>query len=473
MSQKAILAFDLGATSGRAVLGTYDGKRLKTEGVHRFLNQPVMMGGTLCWDFPRLFFEIKQGICKARQKAQTISSIGIDTWGVDFGLIDDAGRLISNPTNYRDKRYFGVMEKAFKKIPQRKIFFETGIQFLPFNTVYQLYALKLEGSFELSAARHLLMLPDLFIYFLSGALTSEFTHCSTSQLVSPKTRNWHRKMIDRLGLPSKIFPEIIQPGTVIGGLRPEVAKELGARGTKLIAVAEHDTASAVASVPAKGKNWAYISAGTWFLLGAEVKNPVISQKCYDYRFGNEGGVFGTWRLLKNIAGFWFLEQAKLNFERELGKPISYPQLLKEAELAKPGLAVIDVDAPEFLNPADMVIAIQKHCREHGFKVPKPRGEIVRVIFESIIQRCKEVLEQLEEITGERYDRVHMVGGGARNHLFCKWLASAIGREVIAGPEEATAIGNLAMQLIACRELKSHAEARQLIVDSISLENFFP
>jgi len=471
MKEKAILAFDLGATSGRAVLGWYDGKRLRTEEVHRFSNQPVMLGQTLCWDFPRLFFEIKQGIHKARKKAGKIQSLGIDTWGVDFGLIDEAGRLISNPVHYRDRRSQGVMEKVFDLVPKPQLFRMTGIQFLPFNTIYQLYALKLSASFELKCASQMLMMPDLFNFFLNGSRTSEFTHCSTSQLLSPRTRNWHKELIERLGLPEKIFPQIIQPATALGELRPELMDELGLKGTKLVAVAEHDTASAVASVPARGKNWAYLSAGTWFLLGVEIIEPAINEKSFKYLFANEGGVFGTWRLLKNIPGFWLLEQARACFEQKTGKPVNYPALLKEAERARPGIALMDADAPEFLNPTSMVVAIQDHCRKHGQKIPRGRGEIVRVIFESIIARCRVVLGQLEEVTGEKVERVHMVGGGARNHLFCKWLARDLGREVIAGPEEATAMGNLCMQLIASRELGSLSEARELVSRSVTLRHF--
>jgi rhamnulokinase len=471
MKKQAILAFDLGATSGRAVLGMFDGKRLVMEEVHRFPNQPVMLGQTLCWDFPRLFFEIKQGIHKAKKKAGKIQSLGIDSWGVDFGLIDEAGRLLSNPVHYRDRRNQGVMEKVFELVPKQELFQMTGLQFLPFNTIFQLYALKLSNSFELKCASQMLMMPDLFNFFLAGSRTSEFTHCSTSQLLSPHTRNWNKDLIARLELPSRIFPEIIPPGTVIGRLRQELIDEFGLPETRLIAVAEHDTASAVASVPAHGKNWAYLSSGTWFLLGVETARPVINDQSFQYLFANEGGVFGSWRLLKNITGFWLLEQARACFEQKAGKPVSYPALLKEAEKARPGIALIDVDAPEFLNPPQMVTAIQDHCRKSGQKIPRTRGEIVRVIFESLIARCRTVLGQLEQLTGEKLARLHIVGGGARNHLFCRWLARGLDREVVAGPEEATALGNLCMQLIAEGELGSHAEARELVARSVRLRYF--
>lgn len=468
-----VLAFDLGATSGRAVLGRFNGKKLSIEEVHRFQNQPVKLGDTLYWDFPRLFFELKQGVRKARMVAPELTSIGIDTWGVDFGLIDKKGRLLNNPVHYRDDRNRGVMEKAFKKISREEIFRFTGVQFLPFNTIYQLFALKLSRGHELDSAGQLLMMPDLFTYFFSGARTCEFTHCTTSQLISSRTGAWCRGLIDRLGLPQRIFPEIVPPGTVLGGFRKEFREELGLKATKLIAVAEHDTASAVVSVPARGGNWAYISAGTWFLLGAEVCEPVINEKSFRHYFGNEGGAEGRWRLLKNIPGFWFLEQCKLNFERELGREISYPELLRETEKAQPGLALIDVDARDFLNPPDMVRAIRNYCKKHGLKVPQTRGEIIRVVFESIIHRCKTVLGQLEEVIGQKIERVHMVGGGARNRLFCKWLAREIKREVIAGPEEATSMGNLAMQLIALEEIGSLEQAREMIADSSKLHRLFP
>jgi len=468
-----ILAFDLGASSGRAVLGRFNGKKLSIEEVHRFPNQPVKLGDTLYWDFPRLFFELKQGIRKAKQIAPELTSVGIDTWGVDFGLLDKKGRLLNNPVHYRDSRNIGVMEKAFEVVPKREIFNLTGLQFLPFNTAYQLYALKLAGGHELDSAGQMLMLPDLFVYFFSGARTGEFTDCSTSQLLSPKTGDWNKELIRKLGLPQRIFPEIIPAGTVLGGFRKELQDELGLKGTRLIAVAEHDTASAVASVPAKGKGWAYISAGTWFLLGAEVGSPVITDQSYAHHFANEGGAEGRWRLLKNIPGFWFLEQCKLCFELKLGREVSYPELMKETEKARPGLALIDVDAPDFLNPPNMVTAIQNYCRERGLKIPQTRGEILRVAFESIIHRCKTVLSQLEEVMGKDVDRVHMVGGGARNRLFCKWLAKALKREVITGPEEATSLGNLAMQLIALEELGSLEEARELIRNSVKLCRLFP
>lgn len=467
-----VLAIDLGAESGRAISGCIRNTRLVTEEIHRFPNDPVQVGGHLHWDILRLYHELKASILKAKQLG-SISGLGIDSWAVDFGLIAPGGQLLGNPYHYRDRLSAGMMEEVLQRVPKQDIFQGTGIQFLPFNTIYQLYALKQQDSPYLKEADALLMIPDLLRYFLTGEKKSEFTNATTTQLFHPIKRDWNRELANRLGIPDRLFQPVVEPGTVIGPVQSSIVSELDlAEAFPVIAVAEHDTASAVAAVPAPDSDFAYLSCGTWSLLGTETKQPVLNEQALELNFTNEGGVKGTYRLLKNIMGLWLLQQCKRKWDRA-GQEVTYPELVKEAEHAPPFKAFVDPDAHMFLNPPDMPAQIIRYCRDTNQPVPESRGEIVRCVLESLALKYRYVLERTEQLSGKRFSRLHMVGGGTRNRLLCQFTANVIGRPVWAGPVEASSIGNVAMQLIALGELSDVDEARSLIRQSFEIVVYEP
>jgi len=471
----SLLAFDFGASGGRAVRGRFDGARLELEEVHRFPNRPVTVAGTMHWDVLRLFEELKAGIAAGLKAASgRLASLGVDTWGVDFGLLDRQGRLLQNPVAYRDPRTDGILEQAFARVPRREIFETTGIQFLQFNTLFQLFALKQARSPVLEAADRLLLMPDLFNYFLTGEMKSEFTNATTTQAYDPRGRAWAFPLLEKLGLPTRLFTEIVPPATLVGKLLPEVAEEINAPRLPVIAPATHDTGSAVAAVPADGKQaWAYLSSGTWSLLGAEVKEPVLNDQVLELNFTNEGGVGDSFRLLKNIAGLWLIQECQRVWSREDGKPLSFEQINRLARQAKPGASRVDPDSPDFLRPQSMPRAIQEYCRKTGQKVPKDRGAIVRCALASLADKYRQVLGMLEQLQGRRVEVLHVVGGGARNKLLCQRTADACGVPVLAGPEEATAVGNLCVQLMALGKLGSLEEARELIRASFPIKLYQP
>ncbi|MEO6062414.1 MAG: rhamnulokinase family protein [Thermoflexales bacterium] len=458
------VAMDLGAESGRAVVGAFDGARLALRIVHRFPNRPVRVAGHLHWDALRLFDEIRNGLDLAAREYGEIASVGVDTWGVDYGLLDRTGALIGNPFHYRDHRTDEMMAQVFARIPRQDIFARTGIQFMKLNTLYQLAAAANTPALE--AAQRLLMMPDLFNYWLSGEIAGEFTIATTTQFYDPRHRVWATDLLDGLGIPARILPPVIQPATRVGGLLAGHAEHPGLRRTQVIAPACHDTGSAIAAIPARSARFAYISSGTWSLLGAVVAEPVLTEAAYRFDFTNEGGVDGSFRLLKNITGLWLIQECRRAWMRE-GAELSYDTLVGLAAQARPFLASIDPDDPVFSAPDDMPRAIQDYCAASGQAIPEDRGAIVRVALESLALKYRATLDKLEAILGYRVEAIHVVGGGSQNRMLCQFSADACARPVFAGPVEATAIGNLMAQAIGNGDCASWAQARQIVQATFS------
>jgi rhamnulokinase len=474
MAEKAnYIAVDLGAESGRVMLGRIANGRLTLEQVHRFGNGPIEEQGSLRWDFKRLLAEIKSGIAKAAKTADGgVQGIGVDTWGVDFGFLGSDGQLLEDPYHYRDSRTNGMMEKAFEIMPKRRIYENTGIQFMQLNSLYQLLAVHLANSEVLTKAQRLLFVADLFSYFLCGKAVSEYTLASTSQMMDMKTGRWSGPIFEELSLPTEIMPEIVLPGTILGNLTDQVAKETGCGQVPVIAVGSHDTASAVLGVPARGDQWAYLSSGTWSLMGVELPQAVVNDKTFQYEFTNEGGVENTIRLLKNIMGLWLVQECKRQWQRQ-GEDLSYGALTKMASDAKPFFGHVDCDYREFLAPGDMPARVHKYLSDTGQQPTEDKGQMVRLILESLALRYRSVLSAIEDVTGGTVDVLHIVGGGIQNELLCQFTADATGRKVIAGPIEATASGNILMQAKAAGQIKSIDEARQIIRNSFELKEYRP
>ncbi len=469
-----LLGFDFGASSGRAMLGTYDGEKLELEEIHRFSNDPVMLNGKFVWDVQRLFFEMKAGLLKAVKMGIKLDGIGIDTWGVDFGLLDKNGQLLGIPTHYRDHRTDDMMEKAFQTVPKEEIFRETGLAFMQFNTLYQLLAMKEAGDPTLDMAKTMLFMPDLLAYFLTGEMATEYTIASTSQMINPHTRDWAYSMIEKFGLPTGMLTKIQPAGTVRGVLLKEIADEIGMEQVPVIAIGSHDTASAVAAVPAReDSSFAYISSGTWSLLGAEITEPLSDVAVMKANYTNEGGINGTTRLLKNIMGLWIIQECKREWDRR-ADAVDFAGLVKLAEQAPAFKAVIDVDDPRFLAPGDMPARIQQYCRETNQPVPEGRGEISRVIYESLALKYRWAIERLEEdLLHKKIDVLHIVGGGSKNVMLNRMTACAINRPVIAGPGEGTVIGNLLVQAMALGKIEGLPQLRKVVAASFENVEYLP
>lgn len=470
-----ILAFDYGASSGRAIVGTYENKILSLKEVYRFASDPVYMNDVFTWDFLRLFLELKRGILKAYQGGDSdIASIGIDTWGVDFGLLSKDGQLLGNPIHYRDSRTDGMIEKACLRVPAEKIYEITGIAFQKFNTLYQLLALNEADSVLLKDADCLLFIPDLFNYFLTGEKKCEYTITSTAQLYDPVKGDWAYDLIKEVcpKVNTDIFPEVIPAGTKVGNLSESICNELGVKSIPVIGVAEHDTGSAVVSVPFYDTKSAYLSSGTWSLLGVELEKPIINETTRTLNYTNEGGINNTVRLLKNIMGLWIQQECKRHWEK-LGETVSFNELDEACDKAAPFSAVIDVDDATFFEPNNMPIKIQDYCRRTNQKVPETKGEILRLVMEGLALKYREAIEGLEKIVGYKIPALHIVGGGCKNKVLSQFTANAINRPVYAGPIEATAVGNLVTQLIAMGEIKDLAEAREVVRNSFPIEEYVP
>lgn len=467
------LAFDLGAESGRAVLGRLADRRLELSTVRRFPNGPVRVLDSYHWDVLRLFREIQDGLALYRREhPEDLDGIGLDTWGVDFALLDGGGRLLGNPYHYRDPRTEGMLEAAFGVVEREEIFAQTGIQFMEINTLYQLLSMARSGDPALEAARTLLMMPDLLNYWLTGEITCEFSDATTTQCFNPRTRDWARDLLERLGLPTGIFRQVTPPGTVIGELRREIAEEAGLGAVPVVAPACHDTGSAVAAVPASGEDFCYLSSGTWSLMGVEVAEPVITAESLAANFTNEGGVCGTFRLLKNIMGLWLVQECRRTWASE-GEEYSYGELTQFAAEAPAFGPLVDPDAHEFLRPGDMPARIREFCARTGQPVPRTVGEVVRCALESLALKYRWVLEKLEGMLGRRLGTIHIVGGGSQNELLCQLAADATGRGVAAGPVEATAAGNVLMQALARGRLGSLAEVREVVRGSFDVVHYTP
>lgn len=470
--QENFLAFDLGASSGRAVLGIFESNKLRLKEIHRFINKPVNLLGTLYWDALNIFDEIKNSLSIYSQEyGKTLNSVGVDTWGVDFGLIGEDGKLLSSPVHYRDSRTEGMMEEVFKRVSRREIFERTGIQFMQLNTLYQLFSMSLANSSVLEIADTFLMMPDLFNYFLTGEKSSEFTIATTSQCYDLLDGMWFNSLLERLNIPWEIMPEVVSPGTIIGNILPDIEEEVGLSSVSVIAPACHDTGSAVAAVPVQSDNWAYISSGTWSLIGIEVEEPIINETSHQLNFTNEGGVNGTYRFLKNVAGLWLIQECKRIWEKE-GETLTYEEITNLAEEAKPFIAFVDPDHDLFLNPPDMPKAILNFCENTGQKEPETKGELARCVLESLALKYRSVLEMIYKIH-DSVDILHIVGGGTQNELLCQFTANATGLPVIAGPVEATSIGNLMVQAKTKGLLSSIEEARKLVANSFDLVTYDP
>jgi rhamnulokinase len=456
------LAVDLGAESGRTIVGSLMGDRLSLTETHRFANGPVHLPDGMHWDVLRLWSEIKAGIGISSAKFnKKLDGIGLDTWGVDFALLDSQGMLVSNPFHYRDERTDGMLEEAFQRMSRAEIFTNTGIQFMQLNTLYQLLAMSVQKSPLLDLAKTFLTIPDLFNYWLSGEITNEFTNATTTQCFDPRKRAWATPVLDKMDIPADLFGPITESGTAFGALLPQIAEETGAGAVRMVVPACHDTGSAVVAVPAQNQDFAWISSGTWSIMGAETREPNVSEKALEFNFTNEGGVFGTWRLSKNIMGLWLVQECKRAWAQQ-GEDLSYDEITRLASGAKPFLAVIDPDDSQFFHPVDMPERIRKYCTATDQAVPQTKGEIVRVALESLALKYRWVLERLEELTGHQLDPIHIIGGGTKNRLLSQFTADATCRKVIAGPVEATAIGNVLMQAIGLKDLSSLAEARAVV-----------
>jgi rhamnulokinase len=466
------LAIDLGAETGRAMLGTLEGGRLTLEELHRFPNTPVRLPTGLYWDTLRLFHEIRHAllIC-GRERKLALDGIGIDTWGVDFGLLGADGALVDNPRHYRDPRTSGMLEKTFAIAPRQEIFADTGIQFMPINSLYQLHAMRLSGSPALITARKLLFMPDLFNYWLTGEMRAEVSIASTSQFYNPIKKQWSSELFRRLDLPERVLPELAPPGTRLGTLLPEIADASGlAYNVPVYATACHDTASAVAAVPAKGDGWCYISSGTWSLMGVELDAPIINDQSLALNFTNEVGAGNKIRLLKNIAGLWLLQECRRAWALE-GRDYSYEELSKLAAAAPPAGTLIDPDA--FPEPGCMPERIAEYCRTHGSAAPNEPGGMTRLILDSLASTYRTVLGNLETLLSRPIDRIYIVGGGSRNQLLNQLAANATGRTVIAGPTEATAAGNILVQAMGAGAVSGLSEAREIVERSFPLQTYRP
>ena len=462
------LAFDLGASSGRAVIGRFDGSAVELEEIHRFANGPIPVAGGLYWDALRLYAEMLAGIRKcARISGPALAGIGIDTWGVDFALLDEHDELLGNPHCYRDARVQGMMERAFGRVSREAIFEQTGLQFLEINTLYQLLSMTERNSQQLRMARTFLMMPDLFNFWLTGRKVCEFSNATTTQFYNPRTGGWATDLLDRLEIPAGLLTEIVPPGTTLGALRPEIAADAGIGSVDVIAPACHDTGSAVAAVPFSDVNAAYISSGTWALLGAELPAPAVTRAALRHNFTNEGGVCGTYRFLKNITGLWIVQECRRIWENQ-GRAYAFAELVRLAEAAPALNSFIDPDHSDFLEPGDMPARIRTYCRRTGQTEPATEGAVIRCALESLALKCRNVLEDLESVLGRRLHTIHVVGGGIRNTLLNQFTADATGRPVVAGPAEATALGNVLVQAYARGEIDSLAGIREVVRNSTEI-----
>ncbi len=472
MNTKHILAVDLGATSGRVILATLDGKTLQTEELNRFPNRLTRLFGRYYWDIHALFEHICEGLRRAAAKGVAIDSVGIDTWGVDMVFVGSDGQLLGLPRAYRDPYTDGAPEAFFREVPRREVYDRTGIQIMNFNSLYQLYAARRAGSSTLAAAEKILFIPDALSYLLTGRMVCEYTILSTSQLMDPRTKRLDEKLLRTAGVRPEQFAEIVLPGHTVGTLSEEIRRATGLGEVPVIAVAGHDTASAVAAVPAEDEHFAYLSSGTWSLMGIETRKPIITDESAAMNFTNEGGVEGTTRVLKNITGMWLLEQCRAVW-KAAGKDYSYPEIVAMTEQAEPFAALIDPDDARFAAPTDMVAAIRSYCRDT--QQPEPAGDaaVMRCIFDSLALKYREVLDKLRTLAPFELRTLHVIGGGAQNDLLNRMTASATGLPVVAGPSEATAIGNIMVQAKALGLAGSLAEMRRMTAASIETRRYAP
>ncbi|WP_437186679.1 rhamnulokinase [Planctomicrobium sp. SH668] len=476
MIDRVYLAVDLGAESGRVIAGLLGGGEIRLHELHRFSNGPISVAGTRRWDLIGLWKEIQVGLHQAALKyGKKIVSVGVDTWGVDYVLLSAKSEMLGQPYNYRDSRTDGVLESACSRVSRKEIFASTGLQFMPINTLYQVIAMQLQDPEMLAMADRFLMVPDFFHWLLCGSTVVEFTNATTTQFFDPRKRDWATELLRKFDVPTSMLPTVVTPGTKLGQLRADIAQSTGLQRIDVIAPPTHDTAAAVAAVPTDRTgtaSWAYISSGTWSLIGVEVQQAILSDEALSQNVTNEGGVDGTYRLLKNVMGLWLVQQCRRSFERQ-GNDFDYTQLTHLATQADPFLSLVHPNDPAFLNPDDMAVAIQDWCRKHHEPVPQTEGEIVRCALESLAFKYRDVLSGIEQLTGETVEEIHIVGGGCKNTLLNQFTANACGKRVIAGPVEATALGNVLTQARAAGEIGSLQEIRSLVKASSELEVFEP
>jgi rhamnulokinase len=469
---RTLAAVDLGAQSGRVAAGRFDGERLVVEDVHRFDNVPVEDGAVLRWDLGFLRDEVRNGLRKQARDSE-VASLAVDSWAVDFGLLDADGRLMRNPSHYRDGRRAAAFDVVLEQLPGRALYNRTGIQLLPINTLFELSALAAASDSDLAQARRLLLIPDIFHHWLCGSETTEWTNATTTQCLDSRTGEWAWDVLEQFHIPGHLFPEVVDPGTILGPVNADGRADTGlSEITTVVAGATHDTASAVAAVPMLGENAAYLSVGTWSLVGIETDAPVITDASYAANLTNEGGVDGTYRVLRNITGLWLLHECRRAWE-EAGRHYDYPELVQLARSTEPLQAFVDPNDARFLDPGDMPSRIRSYLAETGQTLPADDGAIVRCVLESLALKHAETVELLVGVTGRRIDELHVVGGGANNELLCRWTAEASGRPVLAGPVEATLLGNLLVQARALGELSSLAEGRAVVARSFAQTEYAP
>jgi rhamnulokinase len=465
-------AVDLGAQSGRVAVGRFDGERLSVTEVHRFRNVPVQTRGTLNWDVLRLYDDVLDGLRAASREAGAVDSIAVDSWGVDFALVDARGRLLRNPTHYRDARRAAAVDAVLAEVPARELYERTGIQLMPINTIFELAAMAAENDAALAAADAFLLMPDLVHFWLCGARTTELTNATTTQSFDPRAGGWALDLLDRLRVPTQMLPEVVRPGTALAHVSNDVAADTGLTGAQVVAAATHDTGSAVAAVPLRRPESAYVSAGTWSLVGVEIREPLIDDAAFAANLTNEGGVAGTFRLLRNVTGLWLLHECRRAWARE-GSDYSFDRLVALAVEAPPLRSFIDPNEPVFAEPGDMPARIRAFCAHTGQPEPVEPGAIVRCVLESLALKHAATIDLLASVTGTSPGEIHLVGGGARNELLCRWTAAAAGIPVLAGPEEATLLGNLLVQAMALGELASLDDARAVIRASFAPRTYEP
>lgn len=470
MSSK-VLVFDFGASSARAMLVSYENSKFKLTEVHRFENIPIHKDSGIYWDIDYLFSEIKSSLSIAAFMGG-FDAVSIDTWGVDFGLINTDGTLIENPHHYRDERTFGIPEKLKKHINDYELFVKTGVQPMRINTIYQLLSLKYNDINDLFKAERILLMPDLFAYMLTGEIRSEYTMASTTQLIDPNMHNWNYDFIEQLELPSRLFPKMIFPGEKYGTVKQELVSELNIPQVPVIAVAGHDTASAVVSVPCEYNDFLFISCGTWTLFGTEISKPILTRKAYLSGFTNEGGINKTTTFLKNIMGLWLIQESRRYYALN-NKKYSYSELESFASKCDSFKCFINPNDDLFSTPDDMPLKIQQYCKDTNQFIPKTIGEIMRCIYDSLSMEFLRSYENISEITGKNYRFIHMIGGGTKDALLCQSTANALGIPVFAGPTEATAIGNAICSLISLGEMKDIKDARKSLAQSDMIKKYVP
>jgi len=467
------LALDLGAGSGRAIVGRVENNRLELDEILRFDNTPIQSEHTIYWDFSALFNNIKKGIALAEKKGYVLNGIAVDTWGVDFGLLNKTGNLLSNPVTYRDSRTQGMSAEAFKYVSKEELYEISGLQLMEINTLFQLLSLKKQNDSAFQNVSKLLFVPDLINYFLTGTTANEYTIASTSQLLNAQTKMWDNTLFEKLNLPVEIMGKIIFPGAVIGSLNKSISEETGAKQAKVFSVGSHDTASAIGAIPAKGENWAFLSSGTWSIMGITTKKPILTNDAMTNDFTNEGGVNDQNLFMRNITGLWLYQRLIAEWEKEDGQKPSYDGLLFEASQATSFESVVNPDDSTFSNPEKMSVAIQDYCKKTNQKIPKTKGEFVHCVLKSLATKYAEVMEKLKACSGRTIEKLYVVGGGSQNAMLNQLTADALNMEVVIGLTEATAIGNIMQQAIADGTVKDWNSAHEIIKNSFEFETFLP